>query len=36
VSDGFGARAELTENFLATGHSLAIEMESQMQIAPVD
>ena len=30
VSDNFGARAELTEDFLATGHGVAIELESSL------
>jgi hypothetical protein len=33
VSDNFGARAELTEDFLATGHGVAIELESSFSFA---
>jgi hypothetical protein len=35
VSDNFGARAELTEDFLATGHGVAIELESSLNLAPL-
>jgi hypothetical protein len=33
VSDDFGARSELTEDFLATGHGVAIELESSLNFA---
>ena len=36
VSDDFGARAEFTEDFLATGHGVAIELESSLNFAPLD
>jgi hypothetical protein len=36
VSDEFGERAELTEDFLATGHGVAIEVESSLKFAPLD
>jgi hypothetical protein len=36
VSDKFGARAELTEDFLATGHGLAIEVASSLNQMPLD
>ncbi|WP_289028936.1 hypothetical protein [uncultured Paraglaciecola sp.] len=36
VSESFGARAELTEDFLATGHGLAIEVESSLNFVPLD
>lgn len=33
VSDNFGGRAALTEDFLATGHGVAIELESSLSFA---
>jgi hypothetical protein len=36
VSDKFGDRSELSEDFLATGHGLAIEVESNSKFAPLD
>lgn len=36
VSDEFGDRAELTEDFLATGHGVAFELESRFRFAPLD
>ncbi|MFT2093033.1 hypothetical protein [Paraglaciecola sp. 2405UD69-4] len=36
VSDRFGPRAELTEDFLATGHGVALEVESELQFVPLD
>lgn len=36
VSESFGVRAELTEDFLATGHGLALEIESSLNFAPLD
>lgn len=36
VSDEFGDRAELTEDFLATGHGVAIEVSSSLKFAPLE